>query len=366
MGPVKRLKLCEAIKSDIASGLYLPGGFLPNEFDLADKYGYSRNTVRPALATLENEKIIELLKGRGRRVCPVNVKAPVPLTFLLPCADFLSDTREYPYALHLRQMLKGVSQIAFEHNCRVQTVPVSPTNYQHNIDLKQLDFVDSNSKLLVHNYWYADLFPLFKERGCKIAFVETQARYFKLYADYLKNWFVLTIDRENAAEAAVKFLAERGCRRIALANGFIEEKDHPIMSGYKSGLAKCGLRYAAWIDTRAITDEIIGRFIADFYKKNKFDALLLDPQLVFRLRTQHSLNYYLGLPSSVRIMADNEMSYNQQAFPSLSSLVFPYEEIGRIAARLLLEDEFRPGRQIFSAQIIERESTMQHSALVTA
>ena len=41
------------IKRDIANGLYRPGEFLPNELELAKKYAYARNTVRPALAMLE-------------------------------------------------------------------------------------------------------------------------------------------------------------------------------------------------------------------------------------------------------------------------------------------------------------------------
>ncbi|MEI8248510.1 MAG: substrate-binding domain-containing protein, partial [Lentisphaerota bacterium] len=219
------------------------------------------------------------------------------------------------------------------------------------------------------SYWYRDLFPLFKERGCKVALVENQTDHFKLYADYLKNWFVLSANSISAMESAVKLLAERGCRRIALAESHLEEeKEHPVLYGYKSGLAKCGLQYAAWIDTLNINSKNIGEVIADFYKKNHFDALLLNPILVFRLRTQRSLNYCLGLPESVKIMANDEINYNQQAFPALSSLDFPYDEIGRVAARRLLEDEFRPGRQIFDARIIERVSTMHETerlALIT-
>lgn len=369
--PVKRLKLYEAMKLDIAAGVYANEAFLPNEFELSEKYGYSRDTVRSALAMLEDDRIIELLecKSKGRRICPVDVrKTAIPITFLLPCPNFISDTILSPYSQHTHQMLKGVSQIAFEHNCRVQTVPVSPTNYPHDIDWNQLDFINSESKVLVDGYWYCDLFPLFKERGCKVVFIDNQDYMLKLYADYLKNWFVLSLDRVSAMKSAVKLLADRGCRRIALAHSDIEETDHPVLQGYKAGMADCGLKYTAWLDTLGTSNKTIGGVIADFYKKNHFDGLLLDPFQVCRLRTQQSLNYCLGLPENVKIMANDEINYNQQAFPSLSGLDFPYDEIGRVAARYLLESEFIPGRQIFSAQIIERESTMHETerlALIT-
>lgn len=360
--PVKRLLLYEAIKEDIASGVYLPGSFLPNELELAVKYGNARDTLRLALAMLEDDRIIELLKGRGRRVCPAGNAPTRPLiTFLLPCADFLSETYVFAVAQMTRRILKGVSQIAFEYNCRLETVPVSPTNNAHDIDWQRLNFINSDSKILAFGYWYSDLFPLFKKFGCRVAFIENQSYHYKIYADYLKDWAVLTIDRFNAAKAAVGFLAERGCRRIAMVRCDLDKKDHPSLLGYKAGLSECGISYAAWLNTLAADDENITGIMADFYKKNKFDAVLLDPYLICRLRTRHSLNCYLGFPENVKIMADFESIYNQRVFPSLSSTDFPYEEIGRIAARRLLEDRFRKEQQAFNGTIIERESTMHEN-----
>ncbi len=357
--PVKRRLLYEAIKQDIAKGVYLPGSFLPNELELAVKYGIARDTLRLALTMLEDDKTIELLKGRGRRVCPANNAETRPLiTFLLPCADFLSETYLFSIAQATRRILKGVSQVAFEYNCRLETVPVSPTNNAHDIDWRRLDFINSESRILAFGYWYCDLFPLFKKLGCRVAFIENQTWHFKFYADFLKDWAVFTIDRFNAMKAAVKFMADRDCRRIALVRCDIDKKDHPSLLGYKAGLAECGLSYAAWLNTLTTDDENITGIIADFYKKNKFDALLLDPYLICKLRTRQSLNYYLGLPESVKIMADAESIYNQREFSSLSSTDFPYEEIGRVAAQRLLEDKFRNEQQIFNARIIERESTM--------
>ena len=364
--PVKRLLLYEALKEDIARGVYLPGSFLPNELELAVKYGSARDTLRLALTMLENDRIIELLKGRGRRICPsAGAEARPLITFLLPCADFLSDTYLFAVAQMTRRILKGVSQVAFEYNCRLETVPVSPTNNAHDIDWQRLDFINSDSKVLAFGYWYSDLFPLFRKLGCRVSFIENQSYHYKIYADFLKDWTVLTIDRFNAAKAAVGFLADRGCRRIALVRCVLDKKDHPSLRGYKAGLSECGLSYAAWLNTLTTDDENIAGIMADFYKKNKFDALLLDPYLIYKLRTQHSLNYSLGFPENVKIMADFESIYNQRVFPSLSSTDFPYEEIGRIAAQRLLEDKFRKEQLVFNGAIIERESTMHENERLT-
>ena len=364
-GKTIQQQILETLRQRLA---VLPEGTrFQTERKLCAEFGVARATMTKVMVKLVDEGVLSRFTSKGSFV-QKPLKPSVPITFLLPCANFISDTIQSPHSLHTHQMLKGVSQIAFEHNCRVQTVTVSPTNNRHDIDWKQLDFINSDSRVLVDSYWYCDLFPLFKERDCKLAFVENQTYKFKLYTEYLKNWFVLSLNRISAMESAVKLLADRGCRRIALAQSNLEEKDHPVLHGYKSGLAKCGLRYATWIDPLNINNKIIGEIISDFYKKNHFDALLLDPLLVFKLRTQRSLNYCLGLPESVVIMANAEINYNQQTFPALSSLDYPYDEIGRVAARRLLEDEFKPGRQIFDARIIERESTMHETerlALIT-
>ena len=336
------------------------GSRFPTEHELCAEFGVSRATINKVMVKLTEEGALTRTPRKGSFVMKA-VKPQVPITFLLPCADFISDVTEISYSLHTRQILKGVSQVAFEHKRRVQTVPVSPTNNKHDIDWNQLEFVDKNSMVIMSSYWYCDLFPLFKERGCRTVLVENQTYHSKVYADYLNDWFVLSINRIHAMEEAVKFLKERGCRRIALAHSDLEEKDHPVLLGYKSGLNQCGLRYAAWVNTLNTTNDTIAGTIADFYEKNNFDALLLDPYLVFRLRTQRSLNYSLGLPENVKIMANDEISYNRRAFPLLSSTDYPFEGIGREAAQRLLADEFAPGRQFFNARIIERESTMHET-----
>lgn len=360
--PVKRRLLYEAIKQDIARGVYLPGSFLPNELKLAVKYGNARDTLRLALTMLEDDKIIELLKGRGRRVCPVSSAETRPLiTFLLPCADFLSDTDLFVNAHMTRRILNGVSRVAFEYDCRVEIVPVSPTNNERDINWGALDCINADSRLVINGLWYRQLFPLLSERGCKVALLEEQASEINDYKDYVKEWFLLSLDRLTTLESAVKVLVECGCRRIALAHNYISEKDHPVLYGYKSGMAKYGLRYIAWEDTLMANDETVSEIIGNFYKKNNFDGLLLDPMLIHRMRARHPVHQCLGLPAKVKIITTREIGYNQMAFPSLTSMDFPYEKIGMVAAQHLLKEKFTAERQLFSANVIKRESTMHES-----
>lgn len=56
------------IESQIVSGVYRKGEFLPSEKELTEEYGVSRITIRKALAILSDMGIIETIKGSGSKV----------------------------------------------------------------------------------------------------------------------------------------------------------------------------------------------------------------------------------------------------------------------------------------------------------
>lgn len=58
-------QLARLLIDDINSGRWQAGERLPSESEICDRYGVSRATVRQALLRLENEGMIQRLKGRG-------------------------------------------------------------------------------------------------------------------------------------------------------------------------------------------------------------------------------------------------------------------------------------------------------------
>ena len=58
-------KIADEIRDRITTGEIAPGTKLPTESQLMDQYGMSRNTIRLALAALENEGLIATEQGRG-------------------------------------------------------------------------------------------------------------------------------------------------------------------------------------------------------------------------------------------------------------------------------------------------------------
>jgi len=61
-------KIASALRESITSGVLAPGASVPSETALCEEFSVVRNTVRRALAALEDEGLIETLPGKGRIV----------------------------------------------------------------------------------------------------------------------------------------------------------------------------------------------------------------------------------------------------------------------------------------------------------
>lgn len=65
--PVYR-ELYQQIRTEIETGKYAAGSFIPTEPELEQLYGVSRTTVRKAMKLLADEGLIEIKQGRGTMV----------------------------------------------------------------------------------------------------------------------------------------------------------------------------------------------------------------------------------------------------------------------------------------------------------
>ncbi|MDO4600209.1 MAG: GntR family transcriptional regulator [[Ruminococcus] gnavus] len=64
------LDVYNSLYTDIITGIYPPGEHLPGETTLAETYGVSRNTLRQALAILNEDGMIIKSQGKGTVVAP--------------------------------------------------------------------------------------------------------------------------------------------------------------------------------------------------------------------------------------------------------------------------------------------------------
>jgi len=77
-GRTKIREVADDLRARILSGDLAPGDLVPSEPELVQQYGYSRDTVRKAVALLLNEGLITNGQGRPRRV---RKHAPLEMPF---------------------------------------------------------------------------------------------------------------------------------------------------------------------------------------------------------------------------------------------------------------------------------------------
>jgi DNA-binding GntR family transcriptional regulator len=79
--------IAEALRRRITEGEFPPGAPLPSEAELRTEYGVARNTLRRALADLEQEGLLITMPGRGRVASPPGEAAPPAPAFRQISAD---------------------------------------------------------------------------------------------------------------------------------------------------------------------------------------------------------------------------------------------------------------------------------------
>ena len=339
--PVKALLIYRKLKKAIVDGIYPPGSFLPNETALAVNFGVSRNTLRSALTRLAEEKFIDRICSKGTIVCPRgNSTLQIPLTFLLQCPDYISNTMKHPENLFMCRMLSGYSQVAYNNGYRVEIVPILPNYDEHDIAWEKVNHLNSDSMVIVCGHLFEKLFPLLLERKCKVAFVNHQINR-KLEKSNAEKWFMIELKRAEAVCAIIRHMRSIGQNRIALLHGDITEKNHPILRGYLAGLKKYALDYSAWQEFPQgdLTPPKIIKIVADFYEQARFDTLIINAYLLLPLCREPYLNRALGLPDSVKIVMLNNLEHLFNTFPSPWWTDFHWTEIGICGAEALINEE---------------------------
>lgn len=112
--------IVDAIRADIANGIYVPGSRLPAERDLTERFGVSRPTIREAMIALEMLGLVEARKGSGVFVLDSSVAASAPGESELDIGAF--------EIIEARRLLEG----------EVAAVAATEIDEEHLAELRQL------------------------------------------------------------------------------------------------------------------------------------------------------------------------------------------------------------------------------------
>jgi LacI family transcriptional regulator len=182
--------------------------------------------------------------------------------------------------------------------------------------------------------------------------------------DGLNATRVVVDDREGSFKA-VDYLARTGCKRIAYIGGpshlYISEQRK---EGYLQALKKHNLK----IDTNLIVHchELINEpteACADLLNSNERpDAFFCmnDPIAIEVIQVAKAKG--LRIPEDISVVGFTNEPVSQYIEPSITTMAQPSYEIGRVAAKLFLQqleekDDFKPVTTIIPTELIIRNST---------
>ena len=271
--PSKIGTLCESLKCYIELH-FRPGAKLPSERMLSKIMGCSSRTLGTAMRKLVAEKRI-IRNRKGSFVCGGSCSASTDeaLTVLLPCSDF-SFTGSASSRLSNHQMIQGALAAAKKYQRRVITIPVTDSNDPLDINPMQLSQLGPQSMVMFQSKWYEPLFPLFRERKCRLAFLNCGLYTPEMLPPGIDCFMLAYTDYQTRLfEKSLEWFSARGAKRIAAA---FSEND-PRAAEQSKALARFAgklkrhlwpgnpdyLQFTAWLKR--------------LYAKEKFDALLLCP-----------------------------------------------------------------------------------------
>lgn len=344
------------LRDAIRSGSMKPGERLSGETQLAEKFKVSRVTVREALDSIEKEKLIKRVQGKGTFVSE-NIRG-TNTCFL--CIDAPDNEVSSP----MRYIHPGIEKRMTESGIRLEMCPLQ---FMRNTSgEKFLSLLHENS---VQGIFYHG--SGFTGREAELELIKTSA--LPVIIPHAQDgdrdivdFAIMQPDYRLAFGDGIRNLASLGHKKIGVIfnsclignmRGFHPADFREFLELNALDTDSSMIKHAGYSKdeiTRAVRKLILGpkpptaiMCYSDFYAIHVYEAL---KKLNIRIPEQVAVMGYCGYPGG------------QYMSPSLSTVDLMYENIGRMAADLMLKsDEWSNGpssvTMITPHRILDRGST---------
>lgn len=322
MNESKYLLVARRLREAIRNGDYLGGQKLPSENELVARTGFSRQTIRQAMALLETEGLTERIRGSGTYVKSIRTRK-APTHNIAVVTTYIS---EYIFP----SILQGISQCLQQNG---YTPLLSAT--QNRVDTERRVLLELMEKpidgLIVEGTKTAipnpniDLYEQLERSGLPVVFVNGY------YPDLRRPAFVVMDDRAGGRMAAESLL-QKGHRHIA---GFFKSDDiqgHRRYQGYAEALVHAGYSveddHVLWYTTEN----------RDFLIRTSARSILQDCTAAVCYNDETAIMAIAaceGLPCDW--VSFDFSAYARMPHAPFVSLVNPKEALGRQAAQMLLD-----------------------------
>lgn len=351
----KYMELVVWVKSQIESGELKPGQKMYSENELTELFGLSRQTVRHAIGILEEEGLVERIRGSGTylRDTRWNTEGRKRVAVVTTYVDSYIFPKTIQGIENYLSEQGFAVQIAFTNNLFWREREIL-TDILEKDDVAGIIIEATKSGLPNPNL---DLYQKLRKQRIPVLFINSY--YPGLPAPHV------TLNDKLSAEMAVKYLVDAGHQKIGAVLKFDDGQGHLRYAGYLETMKHAGLPAAenrvVWLDTEdeRNLEESRGKILR---RLEGCTAVLAYNDKVAVALQEMLLAEGWKLPEDLSIISIDDSELAGRAPVKLTSVHHPTNLLGERAAGNLLammkKADF-DGNYEFVSEIAERDSVIK-------
>lgn len=356
IGEQKYVVLFNWIRDKIDSGELLPGERLYSEHELCTMFDMSRQTVRHAIKVLEQEGLVERVRGSGTYVEGRRRKTSRKTMNIAVISTYV-DSYIFPLTLQgiVQTLAAGgyTTQISFTSN-RVENERRILEGFLEKDNVDGVIVEATKGALPNPNMEY---FQEIRRRNIPLLFFN--CKYPEL------KFPLVALDDEKAAYTAVSYLLEQGHRKIG---GIFKSDDGQgklRYAGFQRALMDAGMRaddkHVLWIDTEDlkrmgnIREAVLRRFLGCTA------AFCYNDQVAFGVMDILKKEG-IKIPDQFSITSVDASELSLLSEPQITSVPHPLKELGEKAAEQMLKLIKKPeydANYLYCPELLVRGSVRQ-------
>lgn len=349
----KYISLVNWIKNKISIRELHPGDKLYSENELSEMFGLSRQTVRHAIGILEEEGLVERVRGSGTYVGSRRGTIRKKTMNIAVISTYVDGYIFPPTLQGIVQTLSAagyMTQIAFTNN-RVENERRILEGILEKDNVDGVIVEATKSALPNPNLeYYREL------RKRQIALLFFNCKYPELDAP------IVALDDQKVAEDAVNYLLEQGHRKIGGIFKADDGQGRLRYVGYINALLKAGIsvddRKILWIDTE---DQKDLKNIRSSVLRRLTDCtgvFCYNDEVAFGLIEMLQKEGF-RIPGQLSVVSVDASDLSLLSEPRITSIPYPMEELGQKAAENMLhliEEADYDGNYLYRPEILVRDS----------
>lgn len=342
------------IQEQINEGAFRPGEKLPSENELSARFQLSRQTVRHAIAVLEQQKLVSRIQGSGTFAGAVSRSERPDRYMNIAVMSTYVDSYIFPAVLKgiERALSRGgyTMQLAFTGNQVEREQEVMDKLLEKGM-IDGLIAEPAKSALPNPNLHY---YQKLIEQGVPVLFFNSN--YPQL------NLPCVSLDDETIGRKAVEYLVHAGHRNIGGIFKCDDGQGHLRYAGYMRGLQNAGLKIdekrTVWMDTEDFREL---EWWSDYLLRRLegCTGIVCYNDEVAYLLAEICRKRGIQIPDQLSLVGVDNSDLALMGDPPITSFPHPMEQLGKKVAENIIEmieNPYFDGNYLFDSDVIERSS----------